>query len=178
MHRSLLHLIMLLRQFPHQLEQLVSRIPISLLIDNNHHFKMSIAQHVHHLADAHMTAYIHSRLIYTENEPPLKPYDEQAWLQCNDSTIADLTASLAILHGTHARLAIFFSTLSYSDWERAGNHPINGYVTLHDQLCALVTHGQTHLEQITRQLNDLAVPLLVSNKLQEQEKTDGLRVTS
>ncbi len=78
MHKSTLQLIMQLRQFSHQLEQLVAYLPYTTLAHICMHPKMSIAQHVHHLADAHMTIYIHSRLIYTENKPPLKPYDEVA----------------------------------------------------------------------------------------------------
>ena len=168
MHKSTLQLIMQLRQFSHQLEQLVTLLPAKQLSHTCIHAKMSIAQHVHHLADAHMTIYIHSRLIYTENEPPLKPYDELAWLRCNDCASTDITTSLALLRGTHTRMAEFFSTLTYSDWERAGNHPVNGYITLHNQLELLVAHGQTHLAQITTQINDLSLQLPVNNELQEQ----------
>lgn len=178
MHKSTLHLIMVLRQFPYQLAQRVTRLPYTTLTHVDMHTNMSIAQHVHHLADAHMTIYIHSRLIFTENEPPLKPYDESAWLQCSDSLSTDITASLAILHGTHARMAEFFHTLTYRDWERAGNHPINGYVTLHDQLQELVSHGQTHLEQITTQINHLSLQLPSNNGLQGQVITEVLRGTS
>jgi hypothetical protein len=168
MYKSTLQLIMRLRQFSHQLEQLVVGLSYKQLTHTCIHTKMSIAQHVHHLADAHMTIYIHSRLIYTENEPPLKPYDESDWLRCNDCASADITASLAILRGTHGRMAEFFSTLIPSDWERAGNHPVNGYCTLHNQLELLVIHGQDHLAQITTQINDLSLQLPVNNKLQEQ----------
>ena len=161
MHKSTFHSIMLLRQFPYQLAQLVTYLPYTYLADTYIHTKMSVAQHVHHLADAHMTIYIHCRLIYTENQPPLKPYDEVAWLQCTDSSSIDITTSLAILHGTHARMADFFHTLSYSDWERAGNHPVNGYITLHDQLHALIAHGETHLKQITTQINDLSLQSVI-----------------
>jgi hypothetical protein len=178
MHKSTLQLIMQLRQFPYQLAQLVTHLPYTTLAHICMHPKMSIAQHVHHLADAHMTIYIHSRLIYTENEPPLKPYDEAAWLQCTDSSSTDITASLAILHGTHARMADFFHTLTYNDWERAGNHPINGYITLHDQLELLVAHGQTHLDQITTQINYLSLQLSINNELQEQVTKAVLRGTS
>jgi hypothetical protein len=178
MHKSTLQLIMQLRQFPYQLEQHVACLPYKQLTHTCSHIKMNIAQHVHHLADAHMTIYIHSRLIYTENEPPLKPYDESDWLRCNDCASADITASLAILRGTHGRMAEFFSTLTPSDWERAGNHPVNGYSTLHNQLELLVAHGQAHLAQIITQINDLSLQLPVNNRLQEQEIMDVLRVTS
>ena len=178
MHKSTLQLIMQLRQFPYQLEQHVACLPYKQLTHACSHTKMSIAQHVHHLADAHMTIYIHSRLIYTENEPPLKPYDEDAWLHCTDSLSTDITASLAILRGIHGRMAEFFSTLTPCDWERAGNHPINGYSTLYNQLELLVAHGQAHLAQITTQINDLSLQLPVNNRLQEQVTMDVLRVTS
>ena len=41
----------------------------------------TIKQIVHHLADSHMNAYIRCKLALTENNPIIKPYDQDAWAE-------------------------------------------------------------------------------------------------
>ena len=112
----------------------------------------SIAQNVHHLADSHMNAYIRCRLIASEVNPPLKPYDQDAWAGFGDSQTADVSASLAIIQGIHHRWADFFANLDATDWDRVGYHPDLGAVSLHRQLVGYVSHGEAHLAQIAETL--------------------------
>ena len=39
----------------------------------------TVRQVVHHLADSHMNAFIRLKLALTEENPTIKPYDENAW---------------------------------------------------------------------------------------------------
>ena len=105
-------------------------------------------QVVHHLADSHMNAFIRCRLILTEDNPPLKPYDQDAWARLPDSCTGPLEPSLAILRGLHARWAAFFSALPDAAWTRQGLHPENGPMTLARILDSYAAHGQQHLEHI------------------------------
>ena len=105
-------------------------------------------QVVHHLADSHMNAFIRCRLILTEDNPPLKPYDQDAWAELADSCSGPLEPSLAILRGLHARWAAFFRSLPDEAWTRGGLHPDNGPMTLADILQGYAAHGQRHLEHI------------------------------
>lgn len=105
-------------------------------------------QVVHHLADSHMNAFIRCRLILTEDKPPLKPYDQDAWAKLPDSCAGPLASSLAILRGLHARWAQFFRSLPEEAWTRQGMHPDNGPMTLAGILESYAAHGQRHLEHI------------------------------
>ena len=105
-------------------------------------------QVVHHLADSHMNAFIRSRLIITEDTPPLKPYDQDAWAQLPDSCTGPLEPSLAILRGLHERWAGFFRSVPEAAWTRTGLHPDNGPMTLADILQSYAAHGLRHLEHI------------------------------
>ena len=105
-------------------------------------------QVVHHLADSHMNSFIRCRLILTEDTPPLKPYDQDAWARLADSCTGPLEPSLAILRGLHGRWAAFFRSLPEEAWTRTGLHPDNGPMTLAGILEGYAAHGQRHLEHI------------------------------
>ena len=45
----------------------------------------NIRQVIHHLADSHMNAYVRFKLALSEENPTIKPYDENAFVQLSDS---------------------------------------------------------------------------------------------
>jgi hypothetical protein len=141
-----------LREFPQRLASAIVNLDDACMTAHPLTGEWSIAQNVHHLADSHMTSYIRCRLIASELNPPLKPYDQDAWAEFADSQTADVSTSLSILHGLHLRWADFFTNLAASDWERVGYHPELGAVSLQRQLIGYVAHGDEHLEQIARTL--------------------------
>jgi hypothetical protein len=146
------NLITSLRAFPQQLITAIADLDDACMLAHPLAGEWSIAQNVHHLADSHMNAFIRCRLIASESNPPLKPYDQDAWAGFGDSQTANVSASLAILQGLHQRWADFFVNLADSDWERVGYHPELGAVSLYRQLVGYVAHGEEHLDQIARTL--------------------------
>jgi len=54
-------------------------------------------QLVHHLADSHMNAFIRFRLALTEDQPTVKPYNQDAWSALPDSVSLPIDSSLAVL---------------------------------------------------------------------------------
>lgn len=143
-------LIMALRTYPLRLELALAEIPRVALTAQPLANEWSVAQNVHHLADSHLNAFIRCKLIATETEPPLKPYDQDAWAMHPDATSDDLSASLALLRGLHVRWSDFFVQLSDADYARIGHHPESGAMSLDRLLAAYVKHGDDHLEQIAR----------------------------
>ncbi len=105
-------------------------------------------QVIHHLADSHMHAYIRCRLIALENDPPLKPYDQNAWAALPDASSGPVEPSLAILDGLHARWAAFFRALPVEAFDRKGYHPEYGPVTIGRLLETYAAHGEKHLGHI------------------------------
>lgn len=141
-----------LRTFPIALHTAVAHLDAATLVATPLAGEWSIAQNVHHLADSHLNCYIRCKLIASETEPPLKPYDQDRWAAMPDASAADLSTSLAILAGLHARWAAFYADLPAESWQRAGHHPEAGRVTLASLLTSYVNHGEGHLEQIARTL--------------------------
>lgn len=141
-----------IRVLPGQIEALVAGLSDEQLTSHYLVGEWSVAQNVHHLVDSHMNSYIRCRLILTEHEPPLKPYNQDAWADLPDAASADISASLALLRALHTRWVIFWEQLPADAWARIGLHPENGPMSLDRILAVYAAHGEAHIEQITRTL--------------------------
>ncbi len=137
---------------PAQVSDLVEGLSAEQLTTAYDEGEWTIAQNVHHLCDSHMNSYLRCKLMATEEQPSLKPYDQDKWAELPDATTADLAASLALLSGLHARWVIFWESLSDDDWSRTGLHASGRVVTLEDQLSLYAWHGEAHLDQMQRVL--------------------------
>lgn len=142
--------IALIRHFPHKLREAVAGLTAEALTTRWLEGEWSVAQNVHHVADSHLTCYLRTKLILTEDRPTLKAYDQDAWAELPDATAADMRASLTILDGLHARWGQIFAGLSEADWARTGLHTETGEVSLDDILVTYSDHCAAHLEQIAR----------------------------
>ena len=141
-----------IHSLPQQVEELVSGLSPQELTAKTLPNEWTVAQNVHHIADSHINSYVRCKLIATEENPTLKPYDEDAWALLSDGSSADLSDSLALLKALHARWVRFWENLPDDVWQRTGQHPQSGAVTLARQLELYVEHGEAHLEQIRRTL--------------------------
>ena len=145
-------LIAKIAALPNQIAELVSNLSSTELTAHYLTDEWTVAQNVHHLADSHMNSYIRCKLIMTEENPTLRPYDQDAWAQLADGSAADISDSLAMLHHLHTRWVDFWRNLDEADWSRTGYHPESGPVTLATQLQSYADHGEAHVEQITQTL--------------------------
>jgi len=145
-------LIQRIERLPAELEALVVPLSVEQLITPYQEGEWTVAQIVHHLADSHMNSFIRCKLILTEENPTLKPYDQEAWAVQPDARGADILTSLSLLRGLHARWTNFWRSLPPEAWSHTGNHPEIGMVTLEMQLEIYAGHGLGHLDQIRRTL--------------------------
>lgn len=108
-------------------------------------------QIVHHLADSHLNAYTRFKLGLTEDNPTIKPYDENAWAETAD-TRAPVAASLGIVEGVHLRLVMLLESLEPAAFDRTVQHPDHkGPLSLTELLGLYSWHGRHHVAQITAQ---------------------------
>src|SRR5262249_49180339 len=83
----------------------------------------SARQVVHHLADSVLTGSARFRWALTEDEPTIKPYDENRWSALPDARKAPIEPSLAMFEGATARLVLLLRSLAPRDWARRFYHP-------------------------------------------------------
>jgi hypothetical protein len=109
----------------------------------------TVRQVVHHLADSHINAYVRFKLVTTEDNPPLKGYDQKAWAQMIDSTTLPVGVSLPIIAGVHERWVALLHSLGPDAFGRTGVHSENGPVTLDHLLQTYSWHGRHHVAHVT-----------------------------
>jgi hypothetical protein len=83
----------------------------------------TVRQVVHHLVDSHLNAYVRFKLGVTEDNPTIRPYDQDAWAATAEAATGSLELSLPLLEGLHRRWAAFLRALSGDDFLRTVHHP-------------------------------------------------------
>jgi uncharacterized damage-inducible protein DinB len=109
----------------------------------------TVRQVVHHLPDSHMNSYVRFKLALTEDEPTIKPYDQQLWAELPDTKETPIEVSLTMLDALHERWVHLLRSLNASDWQRTFRHPEQGAVSLERNLALYAWHGRHHVRHIT-----------------------------
>ena len=144
-----------IRDFVPRLRQQIAGLTPEQLTTQYNAPEWTIAQNVHHLVDSHVNSYIRFRLILTEEHPPLKAYDQDAWAMLADSQEANLDDSLLILQGLHARWSRMLANIT--DWDKCGFHTgAQVDYSLYDLLVIYSDHCNGHIKQIQEVLDKMA----------------------
>jgi hypothetical protein len=109
----------------------------------------TVRQLVHHLADSHMNSYVRFRLALTEDEPTIKPYEQEQWANLSDARAASPEISLTLLTSLHERWVMLLRSLKPEDFARVLKHPEMGRLTLEKQLALYAWHGKHHVAHIS-----------------------------
>jgi len=108
----------------------------------------TVRQLVHHVADSHMNGYIRLKLGLTEDNPTIKPYEQDPWTKLPDSRLP-IALSLGILDGVHARWTVLWQSLDEATLQRPFTHPEMGPLTLDRHLQLYAWHSRRHTAHIT-----------------------------
>lgn len=111
----------------------------------------TVRQVVHHVAESHMNAFIRLKLALTEDNPVVKPYEEDRWATLPDHELVP-EVSLNLIDALHSRLGMLFAALDPQgdDWARPWTHPAQDRTYSVDTLLAMYAwHGRHHVAQIT-----------------------------
>jgi uncharacterized damage-inducible protein DinB len=109
----------------------------------------TVHQLVHHIADSHINAYCRFKLGLTENNPPIKPYEEKLWAQLDDVKNLPVNISVTLLYALHTRWYEAFRQLPDAAWERTVFHPAyKKSFTLWHLLGMYSWHGRHHVGHI------------------------------
>lgn len=110
----------------------------------------TVQQLVHHVADSHMNAYIRFKLGLTEDNPTIKPYEEQLWVVLADTAATPVNVSVTLLYALHNRWTALLKTLQEADYNRSVVHPEHGReMSLWYLLGMYAWHSRHHTSHIT-----------------------------
>ena len=145
--------IQVLADLPMKLKEVLVGITTDQLSNRYRPEAWTIRQVVHHLADSHMNSLIRFKLGLTEDNPTIKPYNENLWANLADGNSDDITPSIFMIEGIHARLVKLLKSVSNEDWERKVHHPESKRDMSMNFLLALYAwHSKHHLAHIKNAL--------------------------
>lgn len=140
-----------IRQLPLLLEIAVQDLDESQLLTPYRPGGWNVTQVVHHVADSHMNAYTRFKLALTEDNPVIKPYEEQLWAELPDVTSTPINVSNTLLHALHKRWTKLMDGLTDEQWERTFTHPASGKVSRLKEVLGMYSwHGHHHRMHIMR----------------------------
>ena len=109
----------------------------------------TVRQVVHHVPDSHLNSYLRFKLALTEDEPTIKPYQEDRWAELSDGRTGPVEVSLQLLENLHARWVTLLGSLSEAEWKRTFRHPELGPVSLEKNAALYAWHGRHHVAHIS-----------------------------
>ena len=109
----------------------------------------TVRQVTHHVPDSHMNAYIRFKLALTEDEPTIKPYQEDRWAELADSRVTPIETSLSLLDSLHQRWILLLRSFTAAHWKKTFRHPEVGVLTLDKTVALYAWHGKHHVAHIT-----------------------------
>lgn len=111
----------------------------------------TVRQVVHHIADSHINAYIRLRLALTEENPTIRPYDQDNWAVLKDAAQDPLEVSITLLDALHRRWVSLVRSLDETALERTFCHPeFEANASVSALLAMYAWHGKHHVAHITR----------------------------
>jgi len=110
----------------------------------------TVKQLVHHVADSHINAYCRFKLGLTEENPVIRPYEEQLWAELSDTHYLPTNVSITLLYALHTRLYELLKHIKDAEWERTIVHPAtNKQMTLWHLMGMYSWHGRHHVAHVT-----------------------------
>jgi hypothetical protein len=109
----------------------------------------TVRQVVHHVPDSHLNAYVRVKLALTEDNPTIKPYDQDAFATLPDQRLP-VEISLSLLDALHARWMAVWKAMTPEQFTRPLYHPEIGAITVDYLLQLYGWHSRHHVAHITR----------------------------
>lgn len=139
-----------IRFLPGLLEQAIENLDEAQLNTVYREGGWTVKQVVHHVADSHMNALCRLKLIITEINPTIRPYDEAKWAQTSEYENLPVNVSLTMIHTLHAKMFELFSNVNDEDGSRTYIHPEHQkQFDLWYLLGMYAWHGKHHVAHIT-----------------------------
>lgn len=141
------------KSFPRKLEAVVKELSIAQLNYKYRPDGWTVKQVIHHCADSHMNSLIRFKLTLTEECPVIRPYFEDRFAELPDSLDTNITESLLLLKGLHAKLGTVMGNLSKEDLSKQYIHPEHGQKFCLDEMIGIYAwHSNHHLAHIKQAL--------------------------
>lgn len=138
-----------LKEFPRKLEGLVSSLNLSQLEMSYRPGGWNAIELVNHIGDVYINAYLRTKWLLTEDEPLIKPYDQDAFVKLGDGHWPDLGMSVSLTGSLITRWLYLLDSLAIGDFKKMTIHPENKHKFSLDELIVMYAwHGYHHLAHL------------------------------
>ncbi len=135
--------------FPLRLLAVVNQLSAHQLTLSYRENGWNARQIIHHLADSHVNAYIRFKLALTEDQPTIKPYEENSWSALEEVKITEVRTSVSLIESLHVRWVNVLKSMTPEQFERTYFHPqYKKAPTLNQVLALYAWHADHHLGQV------------------------------
>jgi uncharacterized damage-inducible protein DinB len=139
-----------IKNLPQHLENAILNLDEAQLNTTYRDGGWTLKQVLHHVADSHINAYTRFKLGLTEDNPTIRPYDEVAWAEMNDTKNLPVNISITLLYALHVRWYEILRQLTEADLNRTIFHPEHKKeMTLWFLLGMYAWHGRHHTAHVT-----------------------------
>lgn len=147
--QCILENIAIIESFPKKVSKEVKGVTKSELLLKYRPEGWTIQQVVNHCIDSHMNSVTRFKLALTEENPMIRPYEEQLWAELPDSLNYTIEKSLTLLESVHDRWSFLLQNMTAEDFNRTFIHPSgNEQISLKENLCIYAWHCDHHLQHI------------------------------
>ncbi len=134
---------------PERLEASISNLDEAQLATPYRPDGWIVRQLVHHIADSHINMFCRLKLALSEDNPIIKPYEEQLWAMQADVEKVPVNVSTTLVHALHIRITALLQSLTETDFNRTYVHPANGSQnTIWYMLGLYAWHSKHHVAHI------------------------------
>lgn len=105
-------------------------------------------QVAHHVADAAMNMFIRLKLALTEDNPTVKPFEENDWVRLPDSERLPPEVSVRLFEALQTRMNELLRSLPGAAFDRTFRNPASGEWTIDKLIAYYAWHGHHHTAQI------------------------------
>ncbi|WP_168118950.1 YfiT family bacillithiol transferase [Paenibacillus sp. HB172176] len=110
----------------------------------------TLRQVVHHIGDSHMNSILRFKLALTEEQPTIRPYQEELWAELADSVSEPVGTSLALIESIHRRWVTLLNAMKDEQFARTFFHPASEEIIRLDYALGMYAwHGRHHLAHIS-----------------------------
>jgi hypothetical protein len=131
-------------ELPSRLEEIIVNMSSEQMNKSYREGGWTARQIIHHLADSHMNAFIRMKLSLTENNPVIKPYNQDSWATLADVQV-DPQVSIQLLKALHVRWQVLLQNITPQQLNRSYHHPeYKKDFSLQEFIALYAWHGRQH----------------------------------
>lgn len=136
-----------IKTYTTRLRETVESLPDEQLQKTYREGSWNVRELVHHIADSQLNMYQRLKLVLTDNNPTVPPFNQDEWATQPDTELP-VESSIKMLEGINERIVVLGASLSEEQLDRVFTLQGSGEIKVSTKLAKLSWHEEHHLAHI------------------------------